>query len=233
MTLLTICQDAIEEIGEYEKPSTIVGNQNATARRLLALANREGQALSKRASWQCLLKEHTITTTASDDTEALPSDYRSFVNLTWWDQTNFWKLFGPATPVQWQELKSGIITEGVRRWIRLQGDQINIHPVPPSSGETLSVWYISDQWCQSSGGAGQVKWLADTDVAKVDENLFTLGVKWRFLNRNGLPYEEEFNEYEREVDKAVARDTGAPSVRLDESARIRDGFVNIQEGSFG
>ena len=44
----------------------------------------------------------------------------------------------------------------------------------------------------------------DTDVPLFDEYLVKLGIIWRWYKRNGLPYEEEFNEYEREVRKRFA-----------------------------
>ena len=39
----------------------------------------------------------------------------------------------------------------------------------------------------------------NTDVPIFDEFLVKKGIVWRWNRRNGMPYEEEFNEYEREV----------------------------------
>jgi len=62
MTLLSIVQDACNDIG-WTSPSSIVGNSEAT--QFLRLLNREGQALSK-WQWQALVKEDTITLAATD-----------------------------------------------------------------------------------------------------------------------------------------------------------------------
>jgi hypothetical protein len=59
MTLLTMTQQALREVGEFEVPATIVGNNNPTAVQMLALAQREGRELSRRHQWQRLLVEKT------------------------------------------------------------------------------------------------------------------------------------------------------------------------------
>lgn len=232
MTLLTICQNAVEEVTAFEKPTMIVGSNNATARVLLAAAKREGYILAQRGVWQQLIREATITTANGTASYALPSDFGRVIPLTEWDQTNYWKLFGPSTMITWQTLKSGIITEGVRRWLKIFNDLVYIHPTP-TSADTLSYWYITNQWCESSSGTGQTTWAADTDVARLDEEILTMGVKYRFLKNNGLPYEEEYNEYQREADKALVR-FGAERLHLDRSVpqTSASGIVNIQEGSF-
>ena len=76
-------------------------------------------------------------------------------------------------------------------------------------------------------------WTADTDVALIDENLIELGVIWRLLARLGLAYAEEKDEYEREVDKAVARDGGNAILDLAPWDRLTlVGPYNVQEGNF-
>lgn len=47
MTLLTICQDAIEEIGGFQTPSTIIGNADNDAKLLLRCASRVGRELER------------------------------------------------------------------------------------------------------------------------------------------------------------------------------------------
>lgn len=55
MTLLTICQDAANEIG-VPSPSTVVGSTDTTNIQLLAAANREGKNLVAGYDWQTLIK---------------------------------------------------------------------------------------------------------------------------------------------------------------------------------
>lgn len=60
------------------------------------------------------------------------------------------RLFGPASAQQWQELKSGIIADGTRRWFRVRGGLLLIHPTPTVTGDTIAYDYVSNGWCQSA-----------------------------------------------------------------------------------
>ena len=234
MSLLSICQGALREIGELEVPTSIVGNANLTAVQMLALAQREGRELSRRTVWQALVKEKTFTVTAAAaQTGAIPSDFRYIVSATWWDRTNKWRMLGPATPQQWQALNSGIVQAGVRRWFRIRGDSMLIYPTPTNTTDTIAFEYVSDQWCETAGGTGQSAWAADTDVGVLSEELMQMGLAWRFLKAKGLAYAEELASYEREVDKAIARDGGMPTLNMAGAPGYTDLGLNIPDTGVG
>src|SRR5689334_14054919 len=109
-TLLSIAQDALNEIGDWNVPTTIISNNDPTAKLLLALANRSGKTLAQLRFWSVLLTDYTFPTVASTATYALPTDFRKFANLTFWDNTNIYQVKGPLSPVEWQVLKSSAVT---------------------------------------------------------------------------------------------------------------------------
>lgn len=82
--------------------------------------------------------------------------------------------------------------------------------------------------------ATQSDWAADTDTFLLDEDLLELGIIWRVLARLGLAYAEEREEYEREVDKAMARDGGTAVLNLTgvNSQIALLSPYNIQDGSW-
>ena len=92
MTLLSISQDVLKEIGDFEVPGSIVNSSSISAKRSLQYANITGERIARAANWEVLLKTHTFTTTSGTASYALPSDFRSFVSATWWDRTNYWRL---------------------------------------------------------------------------------------------------------------------------------------------
>src|SRR5690242_11912595 len=102
MTLLTIAQTALREVGDYAVPSSIVGNTDPTAVQLLALANRAGRTLALDYRWQALLTTYTFPTVASTADYALPTDFNRFANLTPWDRTNYAQLEGPVSAQRWE-----------------------------------------------------------------------------------------------------------------------------------
>ena len=233
MSLLTICQGALREIGEFEVPTSIIGNTNLTAVQMLNLAQREGRELSRRHGWQVLTKEKTFSTTAAAaQTGAIPSDMRYIVTATWWDRTNRWPLFGPTSAQDWQTLNSGLLgTASAFRWFRIRGDSMLIYPTPTNTTDSIAFEYVSNQWCETSAGVDQSAWAADTDVGLLNEELMQMGLVWRWLKAKGLKYADEFVSYEREVDKAMARDGGAPVLNMG-SRNMELRGVNLAEGSW-
>lgn len=217
MSLLTIAQNAAREVGVIS-PSTVVNNSEDTAQRLLAMARREGRVLSRRRPWQVLVKTELFDTVAGQGAYDLPGDLRSIIRMTWWDRNDNTLLQGPASPQVWSRLKSDDISNTADSWFRIQGNKFNLHPVP-SSAETIAFEYVSDAWVDTTGdGLGDATdWQADGDVAVLNEDVVTMGVVWRMLNALGLPYQEQFNEYQREAERLAARDTSSSSVSLNRS----------------
>ena len=61
----------------------------------------------------------------------------------------------------------------------------------------------------------------NTDIPVFDEYLVKKGIVWRWYRRNGMPYEEEYNEYEREVKNRFASGLATKDINL--AAGIYDG----------
>lgn len=316
MTLLSVCDNAVNNLGVGSAPTTIIGNMDPAAVRLLQMARRSAISLAKKANWASLVVEHTFVADGTSN-YALPADYRSLVDNTMWDRSRYWKMRGVMSPQQWQRYKSSTLGNATieRRWrIRLPtGAAVGEAPVfaiDPAISATdddsqFVFEYVSKNWSQSAtlygvaelipyaGGAGyeigdqflldggthvgglvttqatgvvtsltgtaiataevltpgsysvkptspatitstiglgsgatflinatttpgvtQSDWVADSDTALIDEDLLELGIIWRLARRLGFAYDEEKDEYEREVDKAIARDGGTAVLNL-------------------
>jgi hypothetical protein len=247
MTLLSICQQVADESG-VTRPSYIIGNNDLTARRLLAAAKSAGRELAEgriRAAngnvitvhdWSALRKEQTFTTTASDYDYVLDStgiitdnDFQRIVKDTIWDRTNNrWIRF--VEPVEWQNYVSGLITIGIDKIATIRGGQLLIHTTPTST-DTYAFEYISKHWCESSGGTGQTTWAADTDVGVLPDDLLELGTRWRFKEMMGLPYAEDKLDYLEAVMVAQGHDIPTGTVNMAEPRMIFTG--NIPDTGYG
>ena len=237
MTLLSICTSAAQSVG-IAAPSIIVGNSDDNAVRLLALAQRAGKSLFKRANWTILQKEYTFPTVASTAEYDLPSDFDHFIDDTAWDRTFFWSIRGPLSPQEWQILKSGLATSvALRKRFRVKqsvastGDKFFIDPTP-SAVNTIVFEYVSNAWCNSASGTGQTAWAADTDVGVLEEYLIELELIWRIQERLGMAYQEAKAEADLEINRAIARDGGAP-VLFTARRGYRLPPVNVPQTNFG
>ena len=216
MTLLTICQDAANEIG-VPSPSAVIGSVDTTVIQLLAAANREGKSLVSGYDWQTLVKEETHTTIAAESQgvmTTIASDFLRFSNDTMWNRTTNRKFYGPLNNTEWQTLK-GIVVNGVTNYFRIRGNLLLLNPIP-TVGQSLVFEYIGKNWVDTTGdgSANATSYAADANTTVLDEDLITLGVVWRFLKQKGLPYDNQFQEYQMKLSEKQANDGAKQIIRL-------------------
>lgn len=192
MSLLTICQDAADEIG-INQPSTVIGNSDSEVQKLLRFANKVGTRLMKAVPWQLIRAEQTFTALNQEiQTAILPSDFDRFIPETFWDRTNRFLLAGPISPVEWNSVKAAS-SPGGRKFI-LRGDGVHIYPIM-TGGQVLAFEYVSKNWASTAAGAGKASFTIDTDTSNVDEELIKFGVKFEYLESEGLPYLQAAQDY--------------------------------------
>jgi len=195
LSLLTLSQNAADEVG-LNKPSSVIGNTDATAVRILRFAIRTCRDLVRR-NFPYLVKEYTFSTVNGTEAYATPSDFDHFLPFTHWNRSTDRRMH-PIDASDWQLLKSGLTTTSIDDRFRIRGNDREILLEPtPTSAETVAFEYVSSHYCESAGGDSRSVWTSDSDVGLVDEELVELGVIWRLLNRVGMPYAEEKAEYER------------------------------------
>jgi len=235
-----MCQHVADK-AQIARPSVIVGSNGDAERQLLACAREAGQEIYRKTDWIALTKEHTFSTVATQDDYDLPADFKRLDNQTVWDRTNFWEMRGPLSAQQWQAYKSSILgdTVTVRKRYRIRnvsGElKFSIDPTP-SSIDSLVFEYLSKFWVVDNGGTAKADFTVDTDTTiwPDDDFVFQKGVEWRFLNRLGLAYEEERQEYYIELDRMKAQEGGAPVLRAHRTEKtVLIGPYNVPDTGFG
>jgi hypothetical protein len=210
-TLLSICQDAIKGVQSTDTPTTIATNTgNPDAVLLKSCATDIGRALERGYKWQALKREYTFATVNGNADYDFPTDIRRFADLTIWDRDGARPLV-KVSNIGFQMLKSGIYVSGVRWYFNVSNDQLNLSPTP-SGVVTMAFNYYSKQFCETAAGAGLDDWASDSDVSRLDDNLMTLGVRYRYLARQGLPYGEEKAEYLAAISDLRADDSPHPII---------------------
>lgn len=203
MTLLTICQDAALEVG-IEPPTAIVGSTAPAARRLLRYAKRIGLDIVSRANWGVLRTQHAFDATPGEEQlDALPDDFARMIPETFYDRGAQSLIIGAVTAPRWQ---ANVATNRQdARWFALREGKLYVFP-GFVGGENLYFEYVSRTYCATSGGTAQSAWAADTDVGRVSEELFTLGVIAFYKMNEGLPWEGAMDDYQRRFNREFATD---------------------------
>jgi len=208
MTLLSIVQAAVDEVGTQSLPTTVIGNTDADVRKYLRLAHKVGNRLRDIYAWQALCLERTFTAVAAEaQTGALPSDFNRFVKESFWDRTNVNLVTGPVSASEWQGLKATSYGDTSRRKMRHRGNAVYILPAM-SGSESMAFEYVSNNWIDTDqDGLGEAsEFEADDDTTLIDEELITLGVIFEFLETEGLPANKAAAEYEQRFNQLVRND---------------------------
>jgi len=232
MTLLSIVQDAAEEIG-FTKPSTVVGNTDQIATQMFRLLNREGEILS-RHPWESLVKEHTFTLTTADQDYAPPAGFRYMIPDSIWNRDHKRPVRNPLTSQEWQFYKGWSTVTGLTLRARIRNGELEFDQTiaAADNGKTIAYEYVSSYWTKDSGSTAQGKFAADTDTGTLNEELLTQGLVWRFKKAKGLEWQSDYAEYANEVSRAKSRDGGSRTLNLNKTAGAYLG-ANTPEDGFG
>ena len=243
-TLVTIVQNVCDQI-VVSRPTEVIGSTDRTARQMLALLNRGGKTLARvknawGGGWQVLERVHTFTTTASEDEYSLPSDFENLLMDTAWDRDNYWMVRGPASPMVYQQIKSGLVEPSQLRkiWrIRRIADgsdgtrKFTLIP-EPSAAEAMAFEYLSNGWVADSAGTTFAdSFTADDDEPLLDPMLLELDLLWRFRMAKGLDFAGYLAEFEQERDRKIGAEVPARLKLASPMHRLPP--VNIPDSGFG
>lgn len=231
-TLLELVQDTAVLLS-LPQPATVVTSTDPQVQMLLALANEEGRELARSFDWQILMREQTFTTTATAaQTGAVPSDWLRFISDSFFDRTTRRQMWGPITPQAWQALQAYPQITNVFLSYRRRDGAFLIYPTP-SAGDTIAYEYITENWAAAANGDEKSSFTADTDTTTLPDNLFRLGMRWRFRKSKNLEYAEDFRTYQIELQSEQAQDAGGGKVNITGRTVFNSfGFPNIPLGNW-
>lgn len=191
MSLLTLCQEILNETKSTSIPNTIIGNNDDVAKQIFQAIKASIAYLARKYQWQELQKEYSFSSVIGQAGYDLPSDFDRLIDNTFWNVSQNWAMIGGLTPENWRVLKNSLLTQAETvEYYRIRGNQIIIHRTP-SAIENYIYEYISKYIVKSSANVEQTGFLADTDNPVIDEYILRLDTTWRWLKNNGRSYAEE------------------------------------------
>lgn len=217
MSLLTIVQQAAIEIGITTKVISAASSIDPNIVQLMALVNRDGQELAAGYGWQELNNESNFSTVGAQSQGSIltlaGADFGWILNETMWDRTTRRPVFGPKTPAEWQQLQAQFVN-GPWWQYRIRGNQVLFTPIP-AVGDQIYFEWISKNWCTDATGATPSSVMTtDSDVAILNERLLVLGAIWRFKQKKGLDYSEDYDVAMGAIQDAMSRNASKPKLDL-------------------
>lgn len=208
-TVLSICQDAADEMS-LDRPGTIVGNtSDNTAQKLIRQLTRTCRQLAARYDLQELRREHTFTTVATADQSSatpIPTDFLRFVPDTLYNRTKRYRVVF-LNAEEWQGHQAALTTRVYDAAV-LRGGTLLMAPTP-AAGQTVAYEYITRYIALQTDGTTYVStFAADTDAPTLDEELLILGTVWRYLQAEGNDYAEAMREFELRLNDLMKMNGG-------------------------
>lgn len=221
----------MEGVQDVAVPSSIIGNTSPTAKLLKSAAQDIGRYLERTYNWQDLKQEYSFATSDGVTGYDLPEEMRRFANMTIWSDTDDWPLV-KVTDADWRVMQSGGVISSLPFRFSVFNTRINLHPAPGTDSYTIKFDYYSKYFCESDSGTGQDRWLADTDVCRLDDNLMALGVRYKYLERNGLPFDEDKASFIEAADSLFTDDRPREMIALGRGPLHRPP-INIPDTNWG
>ena len=221
-SVLEICQEAADMTATMRPDDLFDKNVQHNAIFLSVMKN-ELQSLMHYGDWQALIKEGCFCTVegksfyAFDD--AVP-DFYALVHNTIYVKNSAEQVIGSLTGEEWMREKYVHCRGGDVRF-KIENNGVHFLSVPQGGLKIVFVYRSNAVCVDGKTGEFKITVTKNTDLPIFDEYIVKLGVIWRFLKRSGMDYEEEYNDYQKELKKRFGLELGARDIVLGDN-----GFEN-------
>lgn len=230
--LLEIVQQSCQLLS-LPVPASVTDSTDVQVLQLWAIANEEGKSLQRSYDWQLLTLEYTFSSTASEaQPTAIPLDLDRWLANTMFDRTTRREVIGPITPQQWQAIQAQPQLNRVfLAWRERTG--IFYTTPTPTAGDTIAYEYVTKNWVLAENLDPKDSFTADTDVPLLNDQMFILGIRWRFLKSKGIDYAQDFDTYQRQLQIEQAKDGGNGKLNITGRTLMNIwGYPNVPLGNF-
>jgi hypothetical protein len=226
------------------------GSSQQEFKQMTYLLNIAGEELCQIYQWEFLMREHKITTQATDSGfYPLPDDFLYMINQTGWERSENVPLYGPLSPQDWQYLLGrDLVSHTIYASFRIQMGTFSIFPQPPPDGLDINFEYICRNWVidsSSSSGtsASSVTNLTLNDKVKVgadtplfDRTLLSRMLKVKFLEAKGLDTTKAQADLNQSFQMLTSHDKGADILSAGKNRRgfpYLNGFSSVPDTGYG
>ncbi len=227
--ILSICQEAAD-MTAAARPDDLFDKAVQHNAVFLSVAKTELDSLMRFGDWQALIKEASFYTVSGKTFYAFDEivlDFYALVHNTIYVKDGLKKVIGALTSEDFMREKY-FSNGGVEIAFKVENNGFRFLN-DPGDGIQIVFMYRSNAVCIDAKTLEPKSVLSkNTDVPIFDAYLVKLGIIWRFLKRSGLDYEEEYNEYQKELKKRFGLETAPKDICLAKNEFNLDGNHAVQ-----
>lgn len=217
--ILEICQEAAD-LAAAQKPNDLFSETSQQEAVFLSVAKDTLDSLLRYGDWQELTKEGCLETVNGEEEYFIGDfcpDFYCLLNNTVYIKDSAEKVIGAITPEEWMKEKYfNCSSAGIK--FKIQNGMFKFLTPPPSRVKIVFQYRSANIVYDATDGYAEKTVLSkNTDIPVFDEFLVKKGIVWRWYRRNGMAYEEEFNEYQRELKLRFGNDLATQDICLGKS----------------
>lgn len=239
MNILQIAQDAAD-ICAVQRPTSLFNTNVQNDQLFASVVKSTLDSLMRHANWQQITRDTSFNTVEGQTEYLLDNiapDFYSLVNETLYIKDNMRFVIGAISEERWAREKQFHVPE-IDVLFKIQNNKIKFLKDPGNI--TFHLTYKSNAVCYDALSEQPKSTItANTDIPVFDTYLVKLGIVWRWNKRSGLDYTEEYNEYQKELNKSYAETKSAGDIKLNSCVGLFDDGdgvivdVNVSGKSFG
>lgn len=206
MSVLTICQNATSVL-VGERPPAFYSSDEELQVEISAIANQAAADIIKKHEWAALTRRWMEAGDGEKTNFKFPNDYDRMCK-----STNV--RVGDAIIERAADIGSfedHFPDSWYQTWITMSGG-IEFS-TPPANEEVVSYMYQSCFYATNENTSPKRAFDADTDNFRLNGDLLTLGIIWRWRALKRQDYQEDLQNYEIALSEMEAIDGGARTVR--------------------
>lgn len=214
--ILEICQEAAD-LTATQQPSDLFSASSQQEAVFLSVAKDTLDSLLRYGDWQELTKEGCFRTVGGQCNYFIQNicpDFYCLLNNTVYIKDRSEKIIGSITPEQWMKEKYfDLASIGIK--FKIQNGMFKFLTPPPDNLKIVFQYRSANIVYDAKCGYEEKTVLSkNTDIPIFDEYLVKKGIVWRWYRRNGMPYEEEYNEYQRELKNKFGNGLATQDIKL-------------------
>jgi len=214
-SILEICQE-VADMTATQRPDDLFARNILSNAIFLSVAKNELESLMRYGDWQVLVKEGSFQTFEGKifyPFEEILPDFYAIVHNTIYIKDEREQILGALTAEEWMKQKCFEYSSSKVKF-RIENGGFKFSGQVPN-GVKIVFMYRSNGICRDAKSYEIKSTLTkNTDVPLFDKYIVKLGITWRWLKRNGMDYEEEYNEYQKELKKKFGLEQNVQDIKL-------------------
>ena len=214
--ILEICQE-VADMAAVARPKDLFSGQSEHENIFKSTAIETLDDLLEYGDWRDSIRQGEIVTNCSQkdyNIKEFCDDFYSLMNETVYIKDTQEKIVGSITPEHY--LKEKVFNcPSLDIKFLFQNGRLRFLSLPKGNYKIVFM-YRSNAivYDPTRGYEEKSEFTKYTDIPIFDDNLVKKGVYWRWLRRNGMDYQEEFNSYERALNRTFGTERAAQDINL-------------------